>query len=138
MRFDSGGQAVRTIRAAISSASGDSELDTRVAVDGLGNIYALGTFNNAVFKFGPDGKFLTRFGSHGHQPGQISAGDAIAVDGKGRVFVSDSKGVQAFSSDGRYLAVFKPDGVASGMVFNDKNELLIVARNKVIKFVLNQ
>jgi streptogramin lyase len=138
VRFNSEGQAVRTIRAAISSASGDSELDTRVAVDGLGNIYALGTFNNAVFKFGPDGKFLTRFGSHGQQPGQISAGDAIAVDGKGRVFVSDSKGVQVFDSDGRYLTVFKPDGVASGMIFNDKNELLIVARNKVIKFALNE
>ena len=38
---------------------------------------------------------------------------------------------------GRYLAVFKPDGVASGMVFNDKNELFVVARNKVMKFVLN-
>jgi DNA-binding beta-propeller fold protein YncE/uncharacterized protein (DUF983 family) len=138
VRFDSEGQAVRTIRKAISSASGDSELDTRVAVDGLGNIYALGTFNNAVFKFGPDGRFLTRFGSHGHQPGQISAGDAIAVDGKGRVFVSDSKGVQVFDSDGRYLTVFKPDGVASGMVFNDNNELFIVARSKVMKFTLNE
>ena len=43
-----------------------------------------------------------------------------------------------FDSDGRYLAVFKPDGVASGMIFNDKDELLIVARNKVMKFALNQ
>jgi sugar lactone lactonase YvrE len=138
VRFNADGQVVRTIRAAISSAGGDSELDTRVASDGLGNIYALGTFNNAVFKFDREGKFLTRFGSHGHQAGQISAGDAIAVDGKGRVFVSDSKGVQVFDADGRYLAVFKPEGVASGMVFNDKNELFIVARNKVIKFALNQ
>jgi len=138
VRFNAEGEAVNTIRAAISSASGNSELDMRVAVDGLGNIYALGTFNNGVFKFAPDGRFLTRFGSHGHQPGQISAGDAVAVDGKGRVFVSDSKGVQVFASDGRYLAVFKPDGVASGMVFNDKNELFIVARTKVIKYALNQ
>jgi outer membrane protein assembly factor BamB len=127
---------VRTIRAAISSASGDSELDTRVAVDGLGNIYALGTFNNAVFKFGPDGKFLTRFGSQGQQPGQFSAGDAIAVDGKGRVFVSDSKGIQVFDADGRYLTVFRAEGPASGMVFNDKNELFVVARTKVIKYTL--
>ena len=88
--------------------------------------------------FRSDGKFLNRIGSPGHQPGQISAANAIAVDGKGRVFVSDTKGVQVFDSDGRYLAVFKPDGVASGMVFNDKNELLVVARNKVMKFVLNQ
>ncbi|MDX6613356.1 MAG: hypothetical protein QOD75_2542 [Blastocatellia bacterium] len=138
VRFNSAGQAVRTIRAAISSASGDSELDTRVAIDGLGNIYALGTFNNAVFKFGPDGKFITRFGSQGQQAGQISAGQAIAVDGKGRVFVSDSKGVQVFDANGRYLAVFRPEGVASGMVFNDKNELFIVSRKKVMRFTLNE
>ena len=136
VRFDVNGKVTRTIPGAISSASGDSELNTRVATDGLGNIYALGTFNNAVFKFGPDGKFLTRFGKQGNEPGEISAGNAIAVDGKGRVFVSDIKGVQVFDSDGRYLTVFKPDGVASGMVFNDKNELLIAARNKVVKFAL--
>lgn len=138
VRFNAEGQAVKTIRAAISSASGDSELNMRVAVDGLGNTYALGTFNNGIFKFAPDGKFLTRFGSHGQQPGQISAAHAIAVDGKGRVFVSDTKGVQVFAADGRYLSVFKPDGIAFGMVFNDKNELLIVARNRVIKYALNE
>lgn len=60
------------------------------------------------------------------------------MDGKGRVFVSDTKGVQVFDGDGRYLTVFDPGGVASGMVFNDKNELFIVARNKVMKFTLNQ
>ena len=99
---------LRTIRAAISSVTDDSELDTHVAVDGLGNIYALGTFNNAVFKFSPDGKFMTRFGDAGDQPGQFRAPSAIAVDGKGRVYVSDFKGVQVFDSNGRYLAVFKP------------------------------
>jgi streptogramin lyase len=138
VRFNAAGKAVSTIRKAISTAADRSELNTRVAMDGLGNIYALGSFTNGVFKFRSDGKFLNRIGSPGRQPGQISSANAIAVDGKGRVFVSDSKGVQVFDSDGRYLAVFKPDGVASGMVFNDKNELLIVARNKVMKFVLSQ
>jgi DNA-binding beta-propeller fold protein YncE len=138
VRFDAEGKAVRTIRAAISTIADRSELNTRVAVDGLGNIYALGTFSNGVFKFSPDGKFLNRFGSQGQQPGQISAAHAIAVDGKGRVYVSDTKGVQVFDSDGRYLTVFKPDGLAFGMIFNDQNELFIAARNKVIKFALNQ
>jgi DNA-binding beta-propeller fold protein YncE len=138
VRFDAGGKAVRTIRAAISTVADRSELNTRVAVDGLGNIYALGTFSNGVFKFSPEGKFLNRFGTQGQQPGQISAAHTIAVDGKGRVYVSDTKGVQVFDSDGRYLTVFKPDGPAFGMVFNDQNELFIVARNKVMKFALNQ
>ena len=138
VRFDAEGRVTRTIRAAVSTAADRSELDTRVAVDGLGNIYALGTFSNGVFKFNSDGKFLNRFGGAGQKPGQISAANAIAIDGKGRVFVSDSKGVQVFDADGRYLTVFKPDGVASGMVFNDKNELLVAARTKVMKFALKE
>jgi hypothetical protein len=138
VRFNSEGKVTSIIRKAISTAADRSELNTRVAIDGLDNIYALGGFTNAVFKFRSDGKFLNRIGSPGHQPGQISGANAIAVDGKGRVFVSDTKGIQVFDSDGRYLTVFKPEGVVFGMVFNDHNELIVAARNKVIKFALNQ
>jgi hypothetical protein len=138
VRFNSAGEVTRTIRAAISSSNGDSELNTRVAIDGLGNIYALGSFHNAVFKFGPDGKFLTRFGDSGDQTGQFHSPFAIAVDGKGRVYVSDIKGVQVFDGNGRYLRVFKPDGLAFDMVFNDNNELFIAARNQIFKYSLNE
>jgi hypothetical protein len=137
VRFDSTGKVLRTIRAAISSVTDDSELDTHVAVDGLGNVYALGTFSNAVFKFSPEGKFITRFGDDGDQPGQFRAAQAIAVDGHGLVYVSDVKGVQVFDNSGRYVAVFKPQGTASGMIFNDKNELFIAARNHVLKLAVN-
>jgi len=132
--LDGNGRVLKTISGAISSTTGDAELDTRVAVDGLGNIYALGTFNNAVFKFGPDGKYINRFGGDGDERGQFRAPQAIAVDGRGRVYVSDMKGIQRFDADGRYLDLFRADGsTASGMVFNDRNELFVVAREKVIK-----
>lgn len=137
VRFSPSGQVTRTIPKAISSVTDSSELDTRVAVDGLGNIYALGTFSNAVFKFTPEGKFTNKFGSEGDQQGQLRAPQALAVDGKGRVFVSDIKGVQVFDSEGRYLQTFKTDGAASGMVFNDKNELFVAARKEVVKYALN-
>ncbi len=136
VRFDSSGNVVRTIREAISSASGDSELNTRVAVDGSGNIYALGTFNSAIFKFTPEGKFLTRFSGPGDQPGQLRAASSVAVDGKGRVYVCDIKGIQVFDADGRYLTVLKPDVSLFAMVFNDKNELFVVARKQVLKLAL--
>jgi len=138
VRFNAQGTPVRTIRAAVSTAADRSELNTRVAIDGRGNIYALGTFANGVFKFNPEGKFTNRFGSQGNQAGQLSAALAVAADGKGRVYVSDSKGIQVFDSEGRYLTSFKPEGVTFGMVFNDRNELLVVARNKVVKFSINQ
>jgi streptogramin lyase len=120
VRFNSQGEVVRTIRAAISTAADRSELETRVAADGLGNIYALGSFTHGVFKFGPDGKFLNRFGGQGQKPGQFTAANGIAIDGKGRVFVSDMKGIQVFDPDGRYLSIFKPEGVVFGMVFTTR------------------
>src|SRR5215213_10399080 len=103
--FDSNGKVVLTIPAAISSASGDSELSMRVAVDGSGYIYALGRFNDAVFKFGRDGKFMNRFGAGGDQPGQLRAAYSIAVDGYGRIYVGDIKGIQVFDANGRYLTI---------------------------------
>jgi sugar lactone lactonase YvrE len=64
---------------------------------------------------------------------------AIAVDGQGRIYVSDIKGIQVFDSNGRYLETFNVEGnVAFGMVFNDKNELFVAARTQVIKYRLNK
>jgi DNA-binding beta-propeller fold protein YncE len=134
--FDANGKHARTIPAAISNASGDSELSMRVAVDGAGNIYALGRFNDGVFKFGRDGKFINRFGSGGDQPGQFRAAYSIAVDGYGRIYVGDMKGIQVFDANGRYLTVLSLKGMAFGMVFNDKNELFAVARDHVIKYAI--
>ena len=134
--FDANGKLIKTIPAAISSASGDSELDTRVAADGVGNIYALGRFNNAIFKFTRDGKFATRFGGDGDQPGQFRAPYSIAVDGYGRIYVGDMKGIQVFDGNGRYLALIELKSVAFGMVFNDKNELFVAARDHVMKFAV--
>jgi len=134
--FDANGKLVRTIPAAISSASGDSELSMRVAVDGSGYIYALGRFNDAVFKFARDGKFLTRFGGRGDQPGQFRAPYSIAVDGYGRVYVGDMSGIQVFDANGRFLTVLGLKGVAFGMVFNDRNELFVIARDHVIKYAV--
>lgn len=134
--FDANGKVVRTIPAAISSASGDSELSMRVAVDGAGNIYALGIFNNAVFKFGRDGKFINRFGGSGDKPGQLRAPYSIAVDGHGRIYVGDMKGIQVFDADGRYLSLINLKGMAFGMVFNDNNELFVIARDHVVKYAV--
>jgi len=136
VRFDPAGRTVGRIRKAISGQTDRSELDIRVAVDGLGNIYGLGTFNNGVFKFNSDGKFLNKFGSSGDQPGQFLAPSSIAVDNQGHVFVTDFKGVQAFDAEGRYLGVIKVDGAASGQVFNDNNDLFVVARTHVYKYSL--
>jgi DNA-directed RNA polymerase subunit RPC12/RpoP len=134
VKIDASGRVRQTIQAAVSGQTDRSELSIRVAADGAGNVYALGEFNDAVFKFSPDGRFQTRFGGDGDEPGLFRAPGAIAVDNQGRVYVADFKGVQVFDPNGRYLDLIKVKGAASGLVFNDKNELLVVARTAVWKF----
>ncbi|MFL6257945.1 MAG: hypothetical protein ACJ74T_23290 [Pyrinomonadaceae bacterium] len=134
VRLDSSGQVKQVIESAVSGQTDRSELSIRVAADGTGNIYALGEFNDAVFKFSPEGRFQTRFGGDGDEQGLFRAPSAIAVDNQGRVYVADFKGVQVFDPNGRYLDLIKVKGAASGLVFTDKNELLVVARTAVWKF----
>jgi DNA-binding beta-propeller fold protein YncE len=138
VKIDSSGQVRQTIQAAVSGQTDRSELSIRVAADGAGNVYALGEFNNAVFKFSPDGRFQTRFGGDGDEPGLFRAPGAIAVDNQGRVYVADFKGIQVFDPNGRYLDLIKVKGAASGLVFTDKNELLVVARTAVWKFPVDK
>jgi len=134
VRLDSSGQVKQVIEKAVSGQTDRSELSIRVAADGTGNVYALGEFNDAVFKFSPDGRFQTRFGGDGDEPGLFRAPGAVAVDNQGRVYVADFKGVQVFDPNGRYLKVIDVKGAASGLAFTDKNELLVVARTAVWKF----
>jgi streptogramin lyase/DNA-directed RNA polymerase subunit RPC12/RpoP len=134
VRLDSSGQVRQVIEKAVSGQTDRSELSIRVAADGAGNVYALGEFNDAVFKFSPDGRFQTRFGGDGDEPGLFRAPGAVAVDNQGRVYVADFKGVQVFDPNGRYIKVIGVKGAASGLAFTDKNELLVVARTAVWKF----
>jgi sugar lactone lactonase YvrE len=133
VHLTSAGKILEKIPAAVSTVSEEAELDAKVAVDGLGNIYLLGTFNNAVFKFGPDGKFINRFGSAGDQPGQFRAPSAIAIDGKGRIYVSDIQGIQVFSNDGRYLDVIKVQYFAYGLAFDDQGKLYVTTNQKKVE-----
>ncbi len=138
VRFGANGAVNLVIERAFSGITGDTELNLQLAVDGLGNIYALGTFNNRVLKYGPNGRFIDQFGGRTEHPaqgvdeGRFQAPDAIAVDGHGRVFVSDIWGVQAFDANGRFQKYFKVDGVAFGMAFDLDNNLLVASNKPAI------
>jgi hypothetical protein len=58
------------------------------------------------------------------------------VDNQSRVYVSDFKGIQVFDAEGRYLGLIDVDGVASGIVINERNEIFVAARTQVLKYVL--
>jgi sugar lactone lactonase YvrE len=119
-----------------TNATGDSESDAHLAVDGLGNIYIVGSFNYAVLKFSPQGKFINRFGSKGDGAGKFTDPLSIAVDGYGRVYVGDFFGVLVFDSNGAYLnTVDISNGVAYGISFDDLNNLYIMtSQNQIQKY----
>lgn len=128
-----GGEITQVVEDAVSSVSGDSELSCKLAVDGTGKVYVLARFNDGVFIFGPDGRFINRFGSAGDEPGQFRAPYEIAVDSQGRIYVSSTQGVQVFSNDGRYLDVIKVQYFAYGLAFDDQGKLYITTNQKMVE-----
>ena len=123
----------------------------KVAVDGVGNIfaiYALGSvygthyYDNedlAVFRFTADGKYVNRFGGGGKDPGQFDSPNAIAVDGQSRVYVCDlTGGISVFTADGRYVESLQTPYWVQGMAFDPADNLVIVGDNHVSKLVLKK
>ena len=145
IRFNPNGSVDLVISQVFSSVTGEDELDIHLAVDGLGNIYALGTFNNLVLKYSPEGKYIDQFGGETTHPaegvdhGRFEAPDTLTVDGYGRIFVSDIWGIQVFNSNGQYLKFFTVNGVAFGMTFDLDNNLYIASNTpKIIKLTIKK
>jgi len=79
---------------------------TRIAVDGLGNLFILNRLGYEVYKFNNQGEFQYRFGSQGDQPQQFNNPDPMNVDPNGRVFVLDldsDYSLKVFDANGTYL-----------------------------------
>jgi len=85
-----------------SGAGGTGIAVTSVAVSG-GKVYAADAYQ--IFVFDTSGKLLKRLGRPGLGPNGLDHPNGIAVDSKGRIFVSDSNHnrITAFSPDGQVL-----------------------------------
>jgi DNA-directed RNA polymerase subunit RPC12/RpoP len=113
----------------------------KLAVDSSGNIYALENRQYSIFKFSPDGRYISRFGSKGKEQGQLYSPDNINVDGQGRIYVSDvGRGIDVFDGNGRFISAFGGGEVIFGFAINDRNEIFAAERNrhKIVKFVLSK
>jgi outer membrane protein assembly factor BamB/DNA-directed RNA polymerase subunit RPC12/RpoP len=132
--FDASGKTLRTVESIISGQTGDLALDTLVAVDGLGNVYALS--NGEIFKFNAQGKFVTRFMAQDDAAGTNTFSYAIAVDGKGQVYAAGSQGVGIFSPDGRFIRSFQTGGSPKQIAFSEKGEFYVLSGDKVNKYTL--
>jgi peptidylamidoglycolate lyase len=61
--------------------------------------------NNRVVKFDRNGNYLMAWGHKGTGPGEFNLVDAVAVDAKRRVYVTDRKNrrIQIFDENGKFL-----------------------------------
>lgn len=123
----------------------------RVAADGVGNtfaIYAIGGVEGehwyddediAVFKFTPEGKYVTRFGGQGSEPGQYGPPTFIAADNVSRVYVGESfYKVHVFAVDGRFIRTLQTPHMVEAMTFDSENNVYIAGGHKVSKLVLDK
>lgn len=97
-------------------ADGQFNFPTNIAVDALGKVYVMDSFNFRVQIFDADGKFLFKFGSIGTGFGQFSKPKGIGVDSEGHIYVSDAafNNVQIFDPEGRLLLFFGQMGSRPG------------------------
>jgi sugar lactone lactonase YvrE len=141
IRFDTNGNSTLLVQVEnVPDASGFEDL----TVDGGGNIYVLGTGEDAlgnrqdvVFKFNSDGQYLTRFGQTGSEPGTFRAPNSLVVDGQGRVYVGDIFGIHIFNNNGGFIDFIKGDGSTFDMQFNDQGELLVTNRTTLFRYGIN-
>ncbi len=132
IKFSPDGSVDFLLREAISTQSGDSELDTDVTVDGAGNIFAYGSFNGSIFKFSSEGRFLNRFGSDGDRPGQFTSPLSFCIDQQGRLWVSDFRELIVFDNDGTYLDSFDIGMTVYDMVMGDGYQLYAITSDDTV------
>jgi outer membrane protein assembly factor BamB len=101
-----------------------------IAVDGLGNIFALDSTGGDICKFNAEGKFLNRTPSGARSP------NAIAIAPSGRIFVSETSTIHVLNETAQPVRSFKTTQ-AFGMAINDEGELFVASRPWVVKYKLH-
>ena len=127
------GAVQRTID--IKQAVDEDASARRVAVSGTGDLYVLDQWKASVYHLNPQGRFVDRFGGGGFPPAEH-----VAVDGRGRVYVSDmGSAIRVFDPAGQPLGDVGGPGVVFGLALNDRDELFAAARNAhaIVKYRIN-
>jgi DNA-directed RNA polymerase subunit RPC12/RpoP len=142
VHIDAQGQVAAHWKDVLTGHTDDTDVDLDLAGDPAGNVYVLGTGSVAVFKFGPDGKFVTQIGSKGEGRTQLAwPVYALAVDSHSRVYVSNSfNGMQVYDGAGAYLGrLTLPERAAVTALAVDSHDNLYALAGylaKVYKFIL--
>lgn len=86
------------------------------------------TANARILVFGSDGRFLRAWGTKGSGPGQMDQPHALAMDGRGRLFVGDRSNnrILIFDQAGNLLDTWSQFSRPSG-IWIDRDDIIYVA-----------
>ncbi len=134
--FDSNGKHLTSWG---GQGNADGQFDTSgdypfgsIAIDQKGNVYVPDYGNDRVQKFDSQGKFITKWGTHGDGDGEFILPFGVAVDKEGRVYVIDdgTARIQVFDSEGKFLSKFGGRGTSDGQ-FRIPSYIVIDNQNNV-------
>jgi len=117
----------------------DGAAPARLAVSGTGEVYALDQWTYEIYRLDASGKFVDRFGGKGDGPEQFRWATDLAIDGRGRVYVSDiGRGIRVFDAAGHFVDSFGERTVVFGMAIDDHDGLFASLRNnhEIVKYRL--
>jgi len=111
---------------------------TDVAFTPAGDFFVSDGYGNSrVVKFSRDGKYLLEWGRRGAGPGEFNLPHAMAVDSKGRLYVSDRENnrIQIFDFNGKFLRQWTHLGATQGVFITPRDELWIITHRDNIENV---
>ncbi len=111
----------------------DPAISLDIAVDGRQNVYVSSSFGKTVYIFDRDGKFVDRFGKEGNEPGAMSSPGAIAVDGRGRIYVADFGGVNVYDPGGNYLGAIEPGAGVRDIAIDIEGSIYVLTINGTVE-----
>jgi sugar lactone lactonase YvrE len=111
---------------------------TDVAFAPAGDFFVSDGYGNSrVVKFSRDGKYLFEWGRRGRGPGEFNLPHSMAIDSKGRLYVSDRENnrIQIFDLEGKFLRQWTHLGATQGMAMSAQDELWVVTHRDNIENV---
>lgn len=140
VRFDRNQQLTLRLENAIENATAGLETTTKLAVDGLGNIYALGESMDVIVKFAPDGRFVDRLAGRndnsgaGDDEGSLDAASSLVVDGQGNLLVGDIFGIKVYGPTGQFLGTIDTAHFPFGLTLDVNDNLFVAEGIEVAKY----
>ncbi len=118
--FSPGGKLLKTLGQVNVAGGGKDHFRSPddLVFNSKGEIFVADSGNGRIVHLGPDGSYVSEWGSKGEAPGQFKTAHGLAIDPKDRIYVADrgNNRVQVFDGAGKLAAVWSGFGNPFGLL----------------------